>query len=126
MNCKTIVSGVALVLTGTATTAVLAEPHTAGVTQGVVRLSKITCKDFLVLDEGERLKFLYWVEGFKQKGPENEVVFDFAKTEKLVSAVTKDCNENPDALVWKKVNTERKSELRSTPSATIAAPSQTH
>lgn len=119
MNRMTIVSGVAIVLSGIATTWVHAEPHKASATQGPVRINKITCKDFLVLDQGERLKFLYWVEGFSQKGPEDEAVFDFAKTEQLVSAVTHDCNQEPYALVWKKVKAERQSERGSTPAATL-------
>ena len=69
--------------------------------------AKMTCKDFIALDEVSRPKMVYWIDGFDRHGNAEEAV-DFDRDDRLVPIVVEDCTKNPKHLLGKKVQAARK------------------
>ena len=70
--------------------------------------SKMTCQDFLELDEVSQPKVIYWAEGFNQKGNTDDVTFDTDTTDHLVPVMVEVCKKEPTASFWKKTKAEFK------------------
>lgn len=72
-----------------------------------VKPTKMTCEEFLALDEVSRPKVVYWAEGFDRKG-KPEAVFDVETTDRVVPVVVEACKKAPTESFWKKVKEEFK------------------
>ena len=70
--------------------------------------SKMTCQDFLALDDVSQPKVVYWTEGFNRKGKPDDVIFDTETTDRLVPVVIEECKKEPTASFWKKTKAEFK------------------
>jgi hypothetical protein len=64
---------------------------------------KMTCEEFLVLDDTIKPKVVYWAEGFNHKGQAADAVVDIEATDKLVPTLVMECKEAPKATLWEKI-----------------------
>ncbi len=71
-------------------------------------LAKMTCEDFVGLDESFQPKAVYWAVAYGKHGqPEAEVV-DVEGVETVVPFVVEECKKAPKESFWQKVNAEFK------------------
>ena len=70
--------------------------------------AKMTCEDFIALDEVARPKLVYWAEGYNRKGKLEDATFDVESTDRLVPVLVEACQKEPKASFWKKVKDEFK------------------
>ena len=70
--------------------------------------SKLTCQDFIGLDEVARPKLVYWAEGFNRKGKAEDVIIDFEQNDRLVPVIVEECTKHPKHLFLSKVKAECK------------------
>lgn len=90
----------AIFLSTIATTPVFAATH---------KPAKMTCEEFLVLDDVVKPKIVYWAEGFNKKGKPDEVVFDVENTDNYYPVVVTTCEKAPKSNLIstiKKVKTD--------------------
>lgn len=66
------------------------------------RSSKMTCADFIAMDDVSRPKVVYWFDGFDRKGKPEEVI-DFERNEHLVPILVEECTKDPGHLLSQKV-----------------------
>ena len=70
--------------------------------------AKMSCEDFLALEEVARPKLVYWAEGFNRKGEAEDAVFDVATTDRLVPVLVEVCKKEPRESFLMKVRHELK------------------
>jgi acid stress chaperone HdeA len=81
---------------------------TAPKAAGKKPLAKMTCEDFVGLDEGFQPKAVYWAVAYGKHGePEAEAV-DMEGVETLVPFVIQECEKAPKQSFWQKVQAEWK------------------
>ena len=88
----TILSGV--LVSAAMTTPLLAETH---------HPAKMTCEEFVALDEVVQPKVVYWAEGFHKKGKPEDLVIDVDETDSLVPVLITECQETPKLSFWEKI-----------------------
>ena len=81
---------------GISTAALAANPST-----------KMTCEEFIQLDEVSRPKLVYWFDGFDRKGHAMETV-DFDRNDRLVPVLVEECTKNPKHLLTKRIKSAQK------------------
>lgn len=69
--------------------------------------TKITCEEFLQLDEVSRPKIVYWFDGFNRKGTVDETI-DFDQSDRLVPVLVEECTKTPKHLLVKKMKLAQK------------------
>lgn len=69
--------------------------------------AKMTCKEFVEMEEVSRPKLVYWFDGFDRKGRMKESV-DFVETDRLVPLLIEECTKNPNHLLATKIKTVKK------------------
>lgn len=69
---------------------------------------KMTCEDFLMLEDVAKPKVVYWAEGFDRKGKVEDATVDVETTDRLVPVIVEVCQKEPKASFWKKLKTEFK------------------
>ena len=65
--------------------------------------AKMTCEDFVVLDDVIKPKVAYWTEGFNKNGQLVDDVFDVDETDKLIPILVTECQKNPKVPLKEKV-----------------------
>ena len=70
--------------------------------------AKMTCEEFLALEEVVKPKVVYWAEGFDRKGKGEDATFDVEATDRLVPVIIQVCEQEPKASFWKKMKAEFK------------------
>jgi HdeA/HdeB family len=65
--------------------------------------AKMTCEEYVMLDDIVKPKVVYWAEGFNKKGKAEDAVVDIAATDKLVPILVDECQEAPKASFWEKI-----------------------
>ena len=65
-------------------------------------VSKMTCEEFLVLDESYQPKVIYWVVG-QMKNKKEHVDMIIGGTEKIVPEIVESCKKDPKHNFWSKV-----------------------
>lgn len=65
--------------------------------------TKMTCEEFLTLDDSVQPGVVYWSEGYNKKAQADEVVFDIAATDELVPVIITECQKTPKASFWQKI-----------------------
>ncbi|MEO6950829.1 MAG: HdeA/HdeB family chaperone [Polyangia bacterium] len=68
--------------------------------------SKMTCQDFVTLEEVQKPKVVYWAEGLNKKGKVDDAVFDVESTDRLVPVLVESCKLTPTEPFVKKAKTE--------------------
>jgi len=71
-------------------------------------LGKMTCEDFLALDEVVQPKAVYWAVAYGQGGKPEAAVLDVDATERLVPVIIEECKKAPKESFWQKVKAEVK------------------
>ena len=69
---------------------------------------KMTCEDFLTLEDVAKPKVVYWAEGFDRKGKADDATVDVETTDRLVPVIVEVCQKEPKASFWKKMKAEFK------------------
>ncbi|MCL4471633.1 MAG: HdeA family protein [Sulfuricella sp.] len=87
-----VLSGV--LLTTSMISPVLAAPH---------KPAKMTCEEFVVLDDVVKPKVVYWAEGFNSKGKAVDAVADIDETDKVIPMLVTECQKTPKASLLKKL-----------------------
>ena len=72
------------------------------------KTAKMTCEDFIALDEVARPKVIYWADGFNRKGQIDDEVIDFGRDDRLVPMLVEECAKNPKHSLVAKVKAEAK------------------
>lgn len=70
--------------------------------------AKMTCEDFIALEDVARPKLVYWAEGYNRKGKLEDATFDVESTDRLVPVMVEVCQKEPKASFWQKVKNEFK------------------
>jgi hypothetical protein len=65
--------------------------------------AKMTCEDYVVLDDVIKPKVMYWTEGFNKNGQLVDDVFDVDETDKLIPVLVAECQKNPKVPLREKV-----------------------
>jgi len=65
--------------------------------------AKMTCEEFVTLDDAVKPKVVYWAEGFNRKGKPVDAVVDIDATDKLVPILVTECQKTPKASFWQKI-----------------------
>ncbi len=64
---------------------------------------KITCTDFVALEEVVKPKLVYWAEGFDRGGKATDAVVDIDETDRLVPVLVQECKETPKLTLWERI-----------------------
>ncbi len=64
---------------------------------------KMSCKEFVALDDVVKPKVVYWAEGYSKKGKPVDSVVDVDETDKLVPVLVTECKETPKLTFWQKI-----------------------
>jgi hypothetical protein len=86
-----------------ATGVLLSTAMTTPVLAAAPKPAKMTCEEFVALDDVVRPKVVYWAEGFSKKGKPVDSVVDVDETDRLVPVLVKECKETPKATFWQKI-----------------------
>ena len=65
--------------------------------------AKMTCEEYVMLDDVVKPKVVYWAEGFNKKGKAQDAVVDIAATDNLVPILVDECKQTPKASFWEKI-----------------------
>jgi acid stress chaperone HdeA len=67
--------------------------------------SRMTCEQFVMLDDVAKPKVVYWAEGFNvaSDGGATDAVVDIETTDKLVPVLVTECNATPKLTLWQKI-----------------------
>jgi len=71
-------------------------------------LGKMTCEEFLVLEDTFKPKVVYWAVAYGKGGKPEAAVLDVEGTEKVVPIIVEECKKAPKASFWQKVKAEVK------------------
>ncbi|MBV8361251.1 MAG: HNS-dependent expression A [Deltaproteobacteria bacterium] len=93
--------------------AVVAASLLAGATftfaeSGKKPLGKMTCEDFLAIDDTVKPKVVYWAVAYAKGGKPEAAVLDIEGTDKITPLLIEDCKAKPKDSFWKKVKAEVK------------------
>jgi acid stress chaperone HdeA len=69
-------------------------------------LGKMTCQDFLAIDETVKPKVVYWAVAYAKGGKPEAAVLDVEGTDKITPLLIQDCQAKPKDSFWKKVRAE--------------------
>jgi hypothetical protein len=69
---------------------------------------KMTCEEFIALDEVSRPKVVYWAEGYNWYGQPRGEFVDLGETDRLVPVVYDECTKNPKHKLISKVKAAHK------------------
>ncbi len=70
--------------------------------------AKMSCEDFIALDDVVKPKVVYWAAGVNRKGKPEDAVVDIEKTDRLVPVLIEECTKTPKQSFWSKVKVEFK------------------
>ena len=65
--------------------------------------TKLTCEEFVALDDVVKPKVVYWSEGFNKKGKPVDAVVNVEETDKLIPVLITECQEAPKESFWEKI-----------------------
>ncbi len=66
-------------------------------------LSKMTCEDFVMLDETIRPKVVYYSVAYARGGKPEDAVIDIDGTEKITPIIFDECQKEPKASYWQRL-----------------------
>jgi acid stress chaperone HdeA len=71
-------------------------------------LGKMTCADFIALDEQFKPKMVYWAVAYGQGGKPESAGVNIEGTERMIVALDEACKKAPKESFWEKVKAEVK------------------
>ena len=75
---------------------------------GAKPLGKMTCEDFLAVEDTIKPKVVFWAVAYAQGGKPEAAVLDIEGTDKITPLLIEDCKAAPKESFWKKVKAEVK------------------
>lgn len=94
-----------VVLSGALLAATMVSPVFAAPQKPV---SKMTCEEFVVLEDALKPKVAYWADGFDSKGKLVDAVANIDETDKMLPELITECQKTPKASFLKKLRVVRK------------------
>jgi len=76
---------------------------TAPVLAAKQKPTKMTCDEYVMLDNVVKPKVVYWAEGFNYQGEPVDAVVDFDATDSLVPVLVDECKATPKVSFWEKI-----------------------
>ena len=98
---KLTLIGSTVVLSGAMLSMTLSTPAFAA----MQKPGKITCEEFIALDDVVKPKVVYWTEGFNKKGKPEDAMIDIDDTDKLVPVLVTECKMAPKESFIKTMKT---------------------
>ena len=71
-------------------------------------LGKMTCDDFLGIEESFKPKVVYWAVAYGKGGKPESAGVDIEGTEKIIPAIIEVCKKAPKESFWQKLKAEIK------------------
>ena len=71
-------------------------------------LGKMTCDDFLVIEDSFKPKVVYWAVAYGKGGKPEAAVIDVEGTEKIIPVLVEACKKAPKESFWQKLKAEVK------------------
>jgi len=71
-------------------------------------LGKMTCEDFLAIDDSFKPKVVFWAVAYGKGGKPEAAVLDVEGTDKITPELIEACKAQPKESFWKKVKAEVK------------------
>ena len=71
-------------------------------------LAKLTCEEFLAVEESFKPKVVYWAAAYSKGGKPEAAMIDVEGTEKLIPVIIEKCKAAPKDSFYQKVKTESK------------------
>jgi len=71
-------------------------------------LGKMTCEDFVAVDETIKPKLVYFAVAYAKGGKPEAAVLDIDATDKITPMLIQECQAQPKASFWAKVKAEVK------------------
>lgn len=71
-------------------------------------LGKMSCEDFLAVDDSIKPKVVFWAVAYGKGGKPEAAVLDVEGTEKMTPLLIEECKAKPKDSFWKKVKAEVK------------------
>ena len=71
-------------------------------------LGKMTCEDFVAMDDQFKPKMVYWAVAYGQGGKPESAGINIEGTEKMIVALGEACKKAPKESFWEKVKAEVK------------------
>ena len=71
-------------------------------------LGKMTCEDFLAMEDTIKPKVVYWAVAYAKGGKPEAAVIDVEGTEQITPALIEECKTVPKESFWQKVKAEVK------------------
>ena len=71
-------------------------------------LGKLTCEEFLGVDESFRPKMVYYAAAYSRGGAPEAAMLDVEGTEKLIPVIVEKCKASPKDSFYQKVKAEAK------------------
>ena len=100
MKSSLMIAMVAAVLS----TATLTSPAFAATSADAMKKpAKMTCEEFIALDDVQKPKVVYWAEGFSKKGKPVDSVVDLDETDRLIPILVTECKKTPKLTLWQKL-----------------------
>jgi hypothetical protein len=65
--------------------------------------AKMTCTDFVALEDVVKPKLVYWAEGFDKGDRATDAVVDIDETDRRVPVLVQECRETPKLTLWEKM-----------------------
>lgn len=75
-------------------------------------MGKLTCTEFLTLDEVAKPKYVYFATAYVKGGKPEDAVIDVISTEKLVPMIVEDCKHNLNASYYARVKEQYAKEMK--------------
>ena len=97
-----------LVMGGVVAASLLAGATFTFAESGSKPLGKMTCEDFLAMDDTVKPKVVYWAVAYGKGGKPEAAVLDVEGTEKITPLLIQECQAKPKESFWKKVKAELK------------------
>ena len=69
-------------------------------------LGKMTCEDFLAVDETVKPKVVFFAVAYAQGGKPEAAVLDVDATDKITPVLIQECQAQPKASFWQKLKAE--------------------
>ena len=71
-------------------------------------LGKMSCEDFLSIEDNFKPKVVYWAVAYGQGGKPESAGINIAGTEKMIPVLVEACKKTPKESFWTKVKAEVK------------------
>jgi acid stress chaperone HdeA len=71
-------------------------------------LGKMTCEDFLGIEDSLKPKMVYWAVAYGKGGEPESAVIDVEATEKVIPVLLEECKKAPKESFWQKIKAEFK------------------